>query len=280
MARKGVAAVERSMAILGAFGPDDAALTLADLASRTELYKSTILRLCASLEHHGLLLRADTGEFRLGPALLRLGSLYQRSFRLADIVRPVLREMSSATGESASLYVREGDARICLFRVDGSHNIRDHVREGAHLPLRVGAAGKVLLAFAGEPGPIFARVRREHLAATYGERDPEAAAVACPVFRTGQTLVGALTVSGPLFRFTPEAVLRISAPLLRTGGRLTAALGGDRTEFDRRLERLAATNTGAPTVGGHPPAAPRPPRRGRARGRPAPRKSSDAAAPV
>jgi DNA-binding IclR family transcriptional regulator len=265
VAGKGVAAVERAMAVVSAVGASDGALTLADLASRTGLYKSTILRLCVSLERHGLLRRGEAGEFRLGPALLRLGSLYQRSFRLSHVVLPILEELSRASGESASIYVREGNSRVCLFRVDGPHNVRDHVREGAHLPLEKGAAGKVLLAFAGTPGSVFDHVRRAYLAATYGERDPEAAAVSCPVFRTGQALVGALTVSGPLFRFTPEAVRRISMLLLRVGGSLTATLGGDRSEFDRRLDRLLATKATAPTAGGKPTRPPRPARKGTGR---------------
>jgi hypothetical protein len=49
----GVAAVDRALSVLGAFQDGDAALSLAELAERTRLYKSTVLRLLASLEHGG-----------------------------------------------------------------------------------------------------------------------------------------------------------------------------------------------------------------------------------
>ena len=47
----GVAAVDRALSVLSAFQDGDAALSLAELAERTRLYKSTVLRLLASLEH-------------------------------------------------------------------------------------------------------------------------------------------------------------------------------------------------------------------------------------
>ena len=53
-----VAAVERALEVLQAFRVQDASLTLADLEERTGLYKSTILRLAATLENFGYLSRA------------------------------------------------------------------------------------------------------------------------------------------------------------------------------------------------------------------------------
>src|SRR5256885_8835193 len=85
-AEGGVAAVERALSILEAFAEADDMLTLAELAKRTGLYKSTILRLSKSLESHGYLLRTADGNYRLGAKLLYLGSLYQRHFRTADVV--------------------------------------------------------------------------------------------------------------------------------------------------------------------------------------------------
>ena len=48
VAEGGLAAVERALSILEAFGEADDELTLAELAKRTGLYKSTILRLSKS----------------------------------------------------------------------------------------------------------------------------------------------------------------------------------------------------------------------------------------
>lgn len=237
----GVAAVDRALRLMTTFREGDEALTLAALAERTGMYKSTILRLCESLERHGYLQRRDGAGYRLGPTPMRLASLYQRSFRVGDVVVPMLHELVRQSCESASFYVRERDVRVCLHRVDSPRPIREHVREGDHLPLERGAAGRVLLAFSGTPGDVYTRIRRCYVATTFGERDPETAAVAAPVFQTGQELIGALSVSGPVYRFRPRTAARIATLVLGAAAEVTASLGGDRRPFEERIGRRART---------------------------------------
>ena len=73
---EGVAAVERALAILGAFDEGSPVLTLAELASRTGLYKSTISRSLASLRRCGFIERDGSGRYRIGPQAWRVGSLF------------------------------------------------------------------------------------------------------------------------------------------------------------------------------------------------------------
>ena len=76
--------------------------------------------------------------------------------------------------------------------------------------------------------------------ASYGERDPETAAVACPVFGVGQQFVGALTVSGPRYRLESGGIERILPVLFRHASELTRVLGGDPSAFPpRKLKRRA-----------------------------------------
>ena len=211
----GAAAVDRALSLLAAFRAGDDALSLAELAERTQLYKSTVLRLTKSLEKFGYLRRSEEGAYRLGSKVLFLGSLYQRHFRTLDLVPSVLRQMVDEVQEGASLYVRDGDHRVCLHRVDSKRAVRDSVHEGDRLPLSVGASGHVIRAFNGATNARYEQIRRDMYSASYGERDPETAAVACPVFGVGQQFVGALTVSGPKYRLEGGGVERILPVLFR-----------------------------------------------------------------
>src|SRR3972149_8089770 len=123
-AEPGVAALERGLSILEAFSSGAGTLTLAELAAATGLYKSTILRLCASLLRLGFLQRLDDGRYRLGPSVFQLGRRYQQSFRLGDVVLPVLRELVARSGETASFYVRDGERDTCLYRVESPRAVR------------------------------------------------------------------------------------------------------------------------------------------------------------
>ena len=205
MAQDRVEAVERALTLLDCFTEEAQEITLGDLAGKTGFYRSTILRLSHSLERFGYLSRRPNGSYRLGPTLRRLGSLYGPLPDLKDYVLPVMRRLRDRTEESVSFYVRDGDARVCLFRANSTRPVHYHISEGARLPLHVGAAGRVLLAFAGEPGPSYNETRESGYAVSLGERHSEAASVAVPVFSAHRILVGALGISGPLPRFTSEA---------------------------------------------------------------------------
>jgi DNA-binding IclR family transcriptional regulator len=223
----GVAAVDRAIAILNAFRDEDHSLELAQIAERTGLYKSTILRVSESLIRAEYLRRLSDGSFQMGPATLRLASLFQRQCRTSDLVPPVLRRLVEQTTECASFYIREGQFAVCLHRVDSARMVRDAIREGDRLPIDKGAAPHVLRAFAGDAGERLDRVRNDGLCISYGEFDAELGAVSIPVFGANREIVGALTLSGPRYRFSEEQV-RAMVPPLREGARsLTAAFGGD-----------------------------------------------------
>jgi len=227
----GVAAVERALAILDALTTEK--MTLAELASRTGMYKSTLLRLSKSLERYQFVYRSEDGMYRLGAKVLALGSIYQRNFRMADVVLPVLRHVVDAIQEGASFYVGDGDSRICLHRVDADRAIRDSVREGDRLPLTLGAAAHVIRAFTGARGARYDQVRREMYSASFGERDVETAAVAAPVFGVEQKFVGAISVSGPRYRIESMGTAPVVAVLFEHARALTRTLGGncDAPEF-------------------------------------------------
>lgn len=76
-AQSGVAAVDRALLILSAFREDDVALSLALLARRTGLYKSTILRLLQSLLRAGYVVRQPDGNYVIGPEPTKLAKMYK-----------------------------------------------------------------------------------------------------------------------------------------------------------------------------------------------------------
>lgn len=237
----GVAAVDRALAILDSFGEQDRSLTLAQLASRTGYYKSTLLRLAVSLEKRGYLTRLSDRSWRLGAAASRLGAMYQAGFNLGDIVQPVLQQVMSETSETVAFHVRVGEIRINLYRVESAQRIRDHVRQGEHLPLDRGAGGKVLLAFSGQKGAEFERIRKAMVFVSLGDRIADLGGVSAPVFGVGQELIGALTVSVPLSRLEKRDVARVEPIVLAHAAALTRALGGNAAVFqdDAGMSRSA-----------------------------------------
>ncbi len=225
-AEEGVVAVRRAMRILEAFGVDDANLSLAELSRRTGCHRSTVLRLARTLAMDDYLAQREDGTWRLARAAGWLGACYQATFNIAEVVQPILRELSVATGESATFYVREGKQRICMARVEGPKSIRHHVRVGAALPLELGSPGRVLLAFSGEPGEPYESVRRAGYMISLGERDAEVSSISAPVYGINWTLVGAICISGPISRLTESVLLELKEPVLAAASRLSRSMMG------------------------------------------------------
>jgi DNA-binding IclR family transcriptional regulator len=219
---KGVSAAERALAVLTAFRRGDGPLSLAELTRRTGLVKSTIMRLAVSLEKYRLLARLADGNYRLDAETLRLGTAYQQAFSLSDHVTPALAELAAKTGETASFYVRHGDERLCLFRVESVSPIRMHVQPGDTRPMDKSAIAQLLRRYeASLPSmddelPLF----------TSGITDPHSAALAMPVFGIGDSLVGVLSISGPVSRLTHARAEQCKAILVDAAHKLTAACGG------------------------------------------------------
>ncbi len=222
----GAAAADRALTLLTAFASGDVSLSLAELAARTGLYKSTALRLLASLEHARLLQRLDNGNYSLGSEIARLSAVYAASFSLERVVLPVLRELVENTGESAAYHVRQGQQRLCLYRVDSPHPIRDHIRAGDVLPMDRGTGGRVLTAFdpvlaksgSAADRKLLAAIReRGHYAAT-GDRLAEVAGISAPVWHSDGSLAAAVTLTMPSHRYRENYI----HPVLEAARRLSS----------------------------------------------------------
>lgn len=221
---EGVSTAERALSVLTAFRRGDAGLTLAELAERTGLVKSTIMRLAISLESFGLLVRLPDGSYRLDAECLRLGSVYQQSFKLADHVLPALERLTAEMGETSSFYIRHGDKRLCLFRVESPHAIRMHVQPGDTRPMDNAAIAEVLRRY--EAGAPEHELEADLPLYTAGVTDPHTASFAMPVFGPGGKLMGALAISGPITRLTAEFAAAKREKMRLAGLALTRACGG------------------------------------------------------
>lgn len=162
-----------------------------ELPERTGISRATAHRLAVGLEAHGLLRRDADGAFVAGLGLIGLGRAAADAFPLAAAAAPVLEALRDRTGESAQLYVVDGDERLCVAAVDSAEELRTTIRVGARLPLDVGSAGRVLSGEAGRDGWV----------ASVSERAPGVASVSAAV-RRDSGVVAAVSVSGPVERVT------------------------------------------------------------------------------
>ncbi|WP_270070544.1 IclR family transcriptional regulator [Streptomonospora mangrovi] len=195
--------------------------TLAQLVRITGLARPTAHRLAVALERHRMVTRDPQGRFVLGPRLGEL-SIATGEDRLLAVATPVLAQLRDLTGESAQLYRRQGDSRVCVAAAERTSGLRDTVPVGSELPMTAGSAAQVLLAWE-DPARVrrllaaarfnenaIQSVRRRRWAQSVGEREQGVASVSAPIVGPGGRVIAAISVSGPIERLT------------RTPGRLHA----------------------------------------------------------
>lgn len=229
---KPVASVQRALSLLDAFLQGPPTLSLAELAARTGLYKSTIVRLLGTLEQQGYIVRTENGGFHIGAKPLRLAGMFQNAVQPEDVVLPVLRDLVEKTRESASYMIRQGEYRITLYRVDSPMTIRDHGSRGDMVRLGKGATSNVFEAFERNT-PKFREIRQRMVGTTTGSITPGMTGIAAPVFGPSKSLcVGVIVLTGPEHRFGTAVTKGLERQVREAARTLTERLGGDVALFD------------------------------------------------
>ena len=224
---------ERISLLVDAFDATSPTLTLSQLTDRCGLPKSTVHRMADQLVDLRWLERAPTG-YRLGIRFFEIGGLVAARNHLRERALPWLTDLQTTTGCAVHLGLLEGNDVVILEKVWGHGTATLPTRVGGRMPAYCTAAGKALLAFAGEsrieeaiaggltartghtivvPDVLraeLARVREGGWALETEENVRGLACVAAPIRGAGRA-VAAVSVSGPVERIEVGRVV----PLVR-----------------------------------------------------------------
>ena len=247
--RNEVRSVDRAASLLIALGEWNGEVGVSDLARSLGLHKSTASRLLSTLEKRGLVQQdGDSGKYRLGLALVRLGGQAERAVDFRTIGLPEIESVARSVKETATLGVLDGDAVMTVVWSDASG--RGHGPWTKILPLHATAPGKVLLSSRPEREIIrlskmgftpytpytivradqlleeMARVRKRGYATAFGEHEPTVNAVAMPVFDQRGSVVAAVEVRAPGDRIPPSRVPELIERIRDGAAAITQQIAG------------------------------------------------------
>ncbi|MBB4932893.1 DNA-binding IclR family transcriptional regulator [Lipingzhangella halophila] len=235
----GTTVTSKVLAMLGAFTPSGAELTLTEMARRAGLSVPTAHRRAAELVEWGALERGAEGRYRIGLRLWEVASLAPRGLGLREVAMPFLEDLYEVTRENVQLAVREGTELVFVERIAGRHAIPVLTRVGGRFDLHATGVGMVLLAHApaevqeevlARPlrsytsrtvtDPVvlrrhLAHVRRAGYASSEGQVTTDALSVAAPVVGRRGDVVAAVSLVVRLGDARPAAL----APLVQAAGR-------------------------------------------------------------
>jgi DNA-binding IclR family transcriptional regulator len=211
--------------ILDCFSAETPALNLTSIARAIGLRPSGAHRLLQTLViHEYLAFDPKRRLYRLGGRVARLVSAYAEA-TLGEIARPYLERLRDATGETAAVQVRHGDVRYCVVEVSSEQPIALRITETARYPLRRGAAGTVLRAFAPDwrdehDRQALERVRAAGYSISRGALFPGSIAIYVPLHAASGALVATIGVHGLAFRMPDRSLPAIVEQLQQTSAEL------------------------------------------------------------
>ncbi|WP_186268929.1 IclR family transcriptional regulator [Burkholderia gladioli] len=198
---RSVAAVDRTLLLLEAFLGQPGTRSLGELEARTGLFKSVILRYMLSLEARGFVHKEASGAYRLGIKASQLGKAFDGGIDLVDTLAPIVDRLMRKTGHSASVYVRDGDSRVCLVRAEPDRVVRVAIRAGTRRPIDKTASGQAFKRFGTLTAAALVENGLDNVSVSAGVGDPLLASMSMPLFGAGNGFVGVLTLSGVIGDF-------------------------------------------------------------------------------
>ena len=249
--RGGIQSLGRAFAILEEVARHREGIGLADLSKRVGLHNSTAFHLVKTMVSLGYIRQEkDTKRYRVGRPLFALAASSLDEIEMVNVATPVLEDLARDTGESSHFAVRMGDAVTVIARTSGPGAFQLTDRVGVVRPAHCTALGKIILA-ALRPDQLqrflervelkpsteksitdiavlrreIEEIRRSGIAFDDGEFNLEVRCVAVPVRDFTGQIVGALGISGPVWRLSIQALQSRAKMLQGAADRLSADFG-------------------------------------------------------
>ncbi|WP_079144739.1 IclR family transcriptional regulator [Streptomyces agglomeratus] len=221
-----------------------------EIADELEVHKSTAFRLLGVLENRGLVGQAkDRGKYYLGAGVLRLAGAAAGRLDISQESAPVVRELADEAGETVNLAVLDDDAAVNIMQARGAASVTAQNWLGRRTPLHATSSGKVLLAglpeatrelFLARRLPRFtehtvtsaaelraqlAEIAADGYAVVSEEMEVGLSAVAAPVRAHDGKVVGAVSVSGPVYRMDEARLVELAKLAVDAAGELSYRMG-------------------------------------------------------
>lgn len=246
-----IQAIERAVAILNVFSPDEPEMGVSDIAQRLSLHKSTVHRFVVNLEAAGLLERnRSTSRYRLGLRIFELGSQVLAQMNLWEEAPPYLEGLVRDTGETGHLAIFDGGEAIYIEKVEARRALRIPSAIGRGYPAHATSLGKALLAHQSQevieeviverglsrcaPNTIcdrdrlideLERVRQLGYAVDDEEYEEGLRCVGAPIVGHTGTVVAAIGIGGPVTRVTPSRVEELGRVVMEAAAGLSHRMG-------------------------------------------------------
>ncbi|MFJ8967011.1 IclR family transcriptional regulator [Lentzea sp. NPDC102401] len=209
--------LERAFKLLTALVVAERPMSLTSLSIRSNLPKTTVLRLARTLVTLGALERQVNGDYAIGLRLLELATLAPRGHGVRALALPQMEELRSATRQQVVLAVIDGTEAVLVERLSPQVNARSQYRVGGRIPLHATALGQCLLAHS--PAALQNQILDGDLSVS-----PESIVIAPAELRARLAAVRR-SATAVVTRTAPSPCMTVAGPVFGRNRQIVASLG-------------------------------------------------------
>ncbi len=244
--RTGAESARRVLQLMLCFNRQNHTYTARQLADEVGIPLPSVHRYVALLRETGVLIDRGSGKYSLSPRMIPLAQAARSAETLIDFADPVMRRLSSETGETVILVRMINDMATCTHRIESPRRLRISYEPGQLVPLLGGASSRILL------GSMSPQARKAHLshylymadgdlrrldhieqdiqqaakngwATSSSEVDEDVWAAAAAV-KHGREVVASLSIPTPLSRMTTEVQKRLLSQVIVAAAEISSSI--------------------------------------------------------
>ncbi len=237
------ATVLRALKVLDYLKENPGPQSITHISKELNISPTIIHRLLTTLKIEGFVFQdAQSKLYSLGAVFMEYANKIVTELPFAPIIEPWLIRLRNITGETAGFYIPTGHRRLCVLEYESRQEIRRSVGVGTHHPIYAGATGRAILSF--QPSQIqedilknlpakerkeliskLEKTKNQGYAVSYEEINANVTAISAPVFDQNKRVIGAISVSGPKFRFDKDRTEEFINILLHSTKEISRSFG-------------------------------------------------------
>ncbi|MFY8095131.1 MAG: IclR family transcriptional regulator [Niveispirillum sp.] len=221
----------------------DGPISLAKLAQRLDLTRSTTHRLAAALVERDFLILTPREGYQLGPKLLELGYLAHRQMDIPRVARPHIEDLAAATEDTVHLGVLDGDEALYLDKISGRRRVEIGSRVGERHPIASTGLGKALILdesearwrsfhdkhFSEADWPVWQQRMRNYANGGYAfdleENEDRIRCVAAPIRGANGKIIAAISLSSAAQYMSDERMQELISTVKDTARAISRGMG-------------------------------------------------------
>jgi DNA-binding IclR family transcriptional regulator len=246
-----IQSIARASSIMECIAESNNSISITELSKKVDLHKSTVHRILSTLIELGYVKQnPSNNQYEMTIKMFEIGTSAIKQNDLITLVKPHLEKLRDVSGEAIHLVVPDKTDIVYVDKVESNQTLRMHSVIGRRSPMYCTAVGKAILSYRSEKEvdefwdkiePVqhtehtltklsdfkdeLSQIRVTGISYDNEEHEKDIRCVGTALIDYSGSVVGAISISGPIHRMTDEHINKLIPELLGVKQIISRELG-------------------------------------------------------